>query len=294
MTKQIDVANRKGGTGKSEDSIHMAVYLALYKKKRVLLIDEDGSNCTLSAQLIDMEDDPLISEGFKPTVHPDHQKFLEIFPEWDGVSSSASMFLDELVIPYPTNFKDLDVLPAFSSALHGIEGIHRNLINKNVFEKYKAWRNKVEALGEYDYIVVDHAPTKTNVGDATLNISNGLVIPVQAKSSDINGMKVMLQLWTQINQARTLDNPLELLGIVINNYDKRRGAEKMILEDIQNNAVASKYLAPEILTASSKFLDKSYERSLTHEGSVFDLPDSNPVKQKMISVCEHIYRGVNK
>ena len=294
MIKQIDIANRKGGTGKSEDSIHIAVYLALYKKKRVLLIDEDGSNCTLSTQLIDMENDPLMSEGLKPTVHSGDEKLSESIPEWSGVSSSASIFLDEPVIPYATNFENLHILPAHSSALHNIEGIHRNLVNKNVFEKYKAWRNEVEQLDSYDYIIVDHAPTKTNIGDATLNMSNGLVIPVQAKSSDINGMKVMLQLWTQINQARTLDNPLELLGIVINNYDMRRGAEKMILEDIQNNAVASKYLVPEIITASSKFLDKSYERSLVHEGTVFDLPDSNIVKKKMISVCEHIYRGVNK
>ena len=293
MVKQIDVANRKGGTGKSENAIHIAVYLAQYQNKKVLLIDEDGSNCTLSTQLIKTERDPLEMQGIKPSVHPNFEQLSTTYPEWDGISSCASIFLEEEpVLPYPTYIDKLDLLPAYSSALNQIEGTHRNLIKKNIFEKYRDWKNSEALQKAYDYIVVDHAPTKTNIGDGTLNESDGLVIPIQARAGDINGMKVMLQFWTQINQGRTVDTPLRLLGIIINNYDGRRGVEQMILEDVQNNAAASKYLVPQYINASKYLQEKSYERSLTQEGTIFDLPDSNKIKQKLISVCDHIYKGV--
>ncbi len=291
MTIQIDVSNRKGGTGKSETALHLAIYLASIKGKKVLLIDVDGSNCSLSCQLLKMERDG-VTEGFKPPIHPKYDDLIDKHPTWSGISSVASIFFDEPVIPYGTAYENLDILPAYTAALDKVEETHRSLVEKNVYHKYEAWRNNEDIVNCYDFIVIDHSPTKKHVADAALSVSDGLIIPTQALSASLNGMKTMLQIWTQINQARTISNPLRLLSIIITNYDKRVSIQTGIVNSIEQNAVASKYLAPEYIPTNKFFQEKDYERQKTKKGSIFDLPEGNPIREKVEKNCEYIYKGV--
>ncbi|EEU7968189.1 ParA family protein, partial [Klebsiella pneumoniae] len=48
MAKVISFANQKGGVGKSTLCIQQAFYLALQKKKKVLVLDMDGQGNTSS------------------------------------------------------------------------------------------------------------------------------------------------------------------------------------------------------------------------------------------------------
>ena len=83
MAKVISFANQKGGVGKSTLCIQQAFYLALQKKKKVLVLDMDGQGNTSSrlAPRRELEDD-----DYEPILTG--TKTAELFAyELDGIES---------------------------------------------------------------------------------------------------------------------------------------------------------------------------------------------------------------
>lgn len=297
--KQFDVCASKGGSGKTQTALNTAIYLATIKKEPTLFIDWDYTNCSGSMQLVDMKKDPKMMRGYQPLPHAEYEELYDEvsdkYPDWDGTSNSADIFGSERpVIPYRTKFDNLFVLPAHSSVLREVNETHRSVIDKKIYKPFKAWRNSESIKSQFKNLVIDHAPFLPISSEVGLNFSNGLIIPAQPTPEDSTAIPPMLQIWQEINQERTVDDPLRLLGILINNNDTRKGIQQDFIEQVKNNAVTSKYLVPVVISNSKYVLEKSYERLSQKEGSIFDYPDSNEIKKQYLQVCEFFYKRMHE
>ena len=123
MTKIIVNATNKGGEGKTTMSIMLAEYSALVMNKKVLAIDLDPQ-ANYSKYYLNLEYDPVYKGGKIPPLHPEYNPDKDI--GWDGRSTIANIFYGEEVFPYPTDFKNIEILPAHSSKLQEAEAVTKN------------------------------------------------------------------------------------------------------------------------------------------------------------------------
>jgi cellulose biosynthesis protein BcsQ len=166
---------------------------------------------------------------------------------------------------------------------------------KKILAPFKAWRESEGVSSKYVNIVIDHPPYIPPTTEVCFSFSNGLIIPCKATPEDSGGIPPMLQAWQSFNQARTMKNPLRLLGIFINDIDKRKAIQVAFAEGVKNGAVTSKYFVPWLLSNSACIIEKSHERMETKKGSVFDYTSGRgkKIKDVVMNVCEHFYKGVN-
>ena len=79
------------------------------------------------------------------------------------------------------------------------------------------------------------------------------------------------------------------MGIVINKYDKRIGLQQGMTKMVENSAIASKYLVKPYIGYSKYVLEKGYERLVYKNKSIFDLPESNSIRQSFVEVCQTLH-----
>ena len=120
MTKVIANATNKGGEGKTTMSIMLTEYAALVMNKKVLAIDLDPQ-ANFSKYYLNLEYDHVYKGGKVPPLHPEYCPDEDT--DWDGRSSIANIFYGEEVIPYPTSFTNIEILPAHSYKLQEAEAV---------------------------------------------------------------------------------------------------------------------------------------------------------------------------
>jgi chromosome partitioning protein len=213
MTKVIANATNKGGEGKTTMSIMLAEYAALILNKKVLAIDLDPQ-ANFSKYYLNLEYDPVYKGGKVPPLHPDFNANEDI--GWDGRSSIANIFYGEEVIPYPTSFQNIEILPAHSSKLQEAEAVTKNEVLEKVHLQLKRFIQLPDVQKEYDLIVIDTPPSKGPLTIAGIKACTDIVIPSQMEEDSIDGIYGMLQLWKQETYSRPPENPISIAGILAN------------------------------------------------------------------------------
>ena len=176
MTKVIVNATNKGGEGKTTMSIMLVEYVALIMHKKVLAVDLDPQ-ANFSKYYLDLEYDPVYKGGKIPPLHPEYNADEDL--GWDGRSSIANIFYGEEVIPYPTNFENIEMLPAHSAKLQEAEAVTKNEVLEKVHLQLKRFVQLPEVQEEYDVIIIDTPPSKGPLTIAGIKACTHMVIPSQ-------------------------------------------------------------------------------------------------------------------
>lgn len=185
MGKVISVVNQKGGVGKTTTAVNLAACLGVLEKK-VLLIDMDPQGNATSMSSIKGENFNTIYD-------------LMADPEINAV--------------YPTELPFLKVIPC-NAELTGAEVEllqmeDREFILRQTIEKFRK---------KFDFIIIDSPPSLNILTVNNMVASDGVIIPIQCEYFALEGLSRIIE---TIKTIKTLNQDLEIYGIVLTMYDKR-------------------------------------------------------------------------
>ena len=203
MGKIIAIANQKGGVGKTTTSINLAASLGVLEKK-VLLIDADPQANATSGIGIDVE-----------SVEIGTYQLLEH-------SNTAK----EAIIK--TETPNLDIIPAHIDLV----AIEIELVDKDERE-YMLKKALLEIKDDYDYIIIDCAPSLGLLTLNALTAADAVIIPIQCEYFALEGLGKLLN---TIKSVQKIHNPqLDIEGLLLTMYDSRLRLSNQVVEEVQKH-----------------------------------------------------------
>lgn len=198
--KIISVINQKGGVGKTQTSINLAVSLSR-KGYRVLLIDGDAQGNATSyfdKKVNDINLSKFIEKEFD---NQEPLKWLEealgdAFYEYD----INDVLLGQCQIKeaiYATDYENLSIIPSTETRLINTDQLIK-AANKMQHNRLKKALRDVRK--EFDYVVIDNAPTFNTITLNTLFTSDEVIIPLKIGRFELAGfIKTMNELENLMN-----------------------------------------------------------------------------------------------
>ncbi|GAA0745677.1 ParA family protein [Clostridium oceanicum] len=201
--KIISIFNQKGGVGKTTTSINLCSYLAMNGYK-VLVIDIDPQGNTTSGMGIDKRNVDL--------------SIYDILTSKD-VSIESAMKESELI----SNFY---IVPSTME----LAGAEVELINKS--DRESILLNKIKNLEkDFDYIFIDCPPSLGLLTINALTVSNSVIIPIQCEFYALEGVGQLVNTVQLIKKS--LNNDLEIEGIILSMYDGRTKLCNEVAEEVK-------------------------------------------------------------
>ncbi len=203
MGKIIAIANQKGGVGKTTTSINLAAALGVLEKK-ILLIDADPQANATSGIGIDIE-----------SVEIGTYQLLE-----------HSNSVRETIMK--TESHNLDIIPAHIDLV----AIEIELVDKDKRE-YMLKRALADIRNDYDYILIDCAPSLGLLTLNALTAADSVVIPIQCEYFALEGLGKLLN---TIKSVQKVHNPeLDIEGLLLTMYDARLRLSNQVVEEVEKH-----------------------------------------------------------
>ena len=189
MGKIIAIANQKGGVGKTTTSINLAASLGVLEKK-VLLIDADPQANATSGLGIDVE---AVEIGT-----------YQLLEHTNSVKQAI----------VKTETPNLDIIPAHIDLV----AIEIELVDKEQRE-YMLKKALQEVREDYDFILIDCAPSLGLLTLNALTAADAVIIPIQCEYFALEGLGKLLNTVKSVQKIH--NSELDIEGLLLTMYDSR-------------------------------------------------------------------------
>ncbi len=201
MAKIIGVANQKGGVGKTTTAVNLASALGVLEK-RILLIDADpqaNASSGLGVEEINFSTYHLLEH-----------------------SAEASKCI------LPTTSPNVDIIPSHIDLVAAeIELVDRENREYMMREALKSIKD------QYDYIIIDCAPSLGLITINALTAADSVIIPIQCEYFALEGLGKLLN---TIKNVQKIHNPdLDIEGLLLTMYDSRLRLSNQVVEEVNSH-----------------------------------------------------------
>jgi chromosome partitioning protein len=203
MGKIIAIANQKGGVGKTTTSINLAASLGVLEKK-ILLIDADPQANATSGLGIDV----------------------------DGVEIGTYQVLENTIsakeVIIKTTSPNVDLIPAHIDLV----AIEIELVDKQDRE-YMLKKALVDIKNDYDYILIDCAPSLGLITLNSLVAADSVIIPIQCEYFALEGLGKLLNTIKSIQRIHNAD--LDIEGLLLTMFDSRLRLSNQVVDEVRKH-----------------------------------------------------------
>ena len=203
MGKIIAIANQKGGVGKTTTSVNLAASLGALEKK-VLLIDADPQANASSGLGIDV--DAVEIGSYQVLEHTISAK--------------------EAIVA--SNAPNVDVIPSHIDLV----AIEIELVDKDERE-YMLKKAIIDLKADYDYILIDCAPSLGLLTLNALTAADSVIIPIQCEYFALEGLGKLLNTIKSVQKIH--NEALDIEGLLLTMFDSRLRLSNQVVEEVQKH-----------------------------------------------------------
>ena len=203
MGKIIAIANQKGGVGKTTTTVNLAASLGVLEKS-VLVIDADPQANATSGLGIEVDE-------------------IEV-----GTYQMLEHTIDARETIIKTSSPNVDLIPSHIDLV----AIEIELVDKDARE-YMLKQAIGDLRDQYDFILIDCAPS---LGLLTLNAltsADSVIIPIQCEYFALEGLGKLLN---TIKSVQRIHNPdLDIEGMLLTMYDSRLRLSNQVVSEVKKH-----------------------------------------------------------
>ena len=201
MQKIYSIINQKGGVGKTTTTINLGTAMAA---------------CGARVLLIDMDPQGNLSTGMGVEEKERKRGIYDVLINTHSIHDTI----------ITTDIRNLELIPSNEDLL----GVDIEFSDKP--DRAIKLKTAISPLNNYDFILLDCPPSLNILTLNALVASQGALVPLQAEFYALEGLSQLLKTIKEIKQ--TINNNLDLEGVIITMFDGRNNLSNQVERDVRS------------------------------------------------------------
>ena len=201
MQKIYSIINQKGGVGKTTTTINLGTAMAA---------------CGARVLLVDMDPQGNLSTGMGVEKKERKRGIYDVLINTHSIHDTI----------ITTDIHNLELIPSNEDLL----GIDIEFSDKP--DRALRLKRAISPINNYDFILLDCPPSLNILTLNALVASEGALVPLQAEFYALEGLSQLLKTIKEIKQ--TINNKLDLEGVIITMFDGRNNLSNQVERDVRS------------------------------------------------------------